>query len=49
VHVPPLPFVIEDVTARDLGVPSGRSASTMSRKLHAAEIDGLSDIRFKGA
>jgi len=81
VLVPPLPFLIQDLTARDLRVPGGaqtlhangatgiaslavgahdvaeaewgyaklRERGAPPIELHAAESDGPSDIRFKGA
>jgi len=81
VLVPPLPFLIEDLTPRDLRVPGGaqtlhangaigiaslavgahdvaeaewgyaklRERGAPPIELHAAENDGPSDIRFKGA
>ena len=81
VLVPPLPFLIQDLTARDLRVPGGaqtlhangatgiaslavgahdvaeaewgyaklRERGAPQIELHAAESDGPSDIRFKGA
>jgi hypothetical protein len=44
---PPLPFVIEDVTGRELRVPGGAAADHANGATGKAPQDGLVDVRFR--